>query len=96
MKKVTVVGCGVMGSAIIRALMAKDFQVTIVDLNMEAAQPYIEKGAKYAASQMCIRDSRHPAPLSYPDTSNWSRSSGFPLLCRCKFWLRCIQRSRRP
>ena len=50
MKKVTVVGCGVMGSAIIRALMAKDFQVTIVDLNMEAAQPYIEKGAKYAAS----------------------------------------------
>lgn len=50
MKKVTVVGCGVMGSAIIRALMAKDFQVTIVDLNMEAAQPYIEKGAKYAAA----------------------------------------------
>lgn len=48
MKKITVVGCGVMGSSIIRAFMEAGFEVTIVDLDIKHAEPYIQKGAKHA------------------------------------------------
>ena len=50
MKKITVVGCGVMGSSIIRALMKGGMEVTIVDINEEAAKPYVVQGAKYFPS----------------------------------------------
>lgn len=60
MKKVTVVGCGVMGSALINALMKADFEVTIVDLKEEAARKFVAQGAVYtpdlneAADADCI------------------------------------------
>lgn len=60
MKKITVVGCGVMGSSIIRALMKGGLEVTIVDINENAAKPLVAQGAKYfpnleqAADNDCI------------------------------------------
>lgn len=50
MKNITVVGCGVMGSALINALMTAGFQVTIVDLDKKQAEPFIERGAGYSSS----------------------------------------------
>lgn len=50
MEKITVVGCGVMGSSIIQALMNAGIQVTIVDINKNAAEKFITRGAKYFAS----------------------------------------------
>lgn len=50
MKKITVVGCGVMGSSIIRALMKGGLEVTIVDINENAAKPFVAQGAKYFPS----------------------------------------------
>ncbi|MCC2254474.1 NAD(P)-binding domain-containing protein [Ruminococcus sp. CLA-AA-H200] len=50
MEKITVVGCGVMGSSIIRALMKGKIEVTIVDINEKAAEPLVKEGAKYFAS----------------------------------------------
>lgn len=47
MKKITVVGCGVMGSALINALMNNDYDVTIIDLDKTQAEPFIKRGAKY-------------------------------------------------
>lgn len=49
MKKITVIGCGTMGSRIINALLVGGCDVTIVDLNKEAAQPFVERGARYFA-----------------------------------------------
>ena len=48
MSKVTVVGCGVMGRNVITAYMNAGHDVVIVDVNDKAAQPFIEKGAKYS------------------------------------------------
>lgn len=50
MKEITMVGCGTMGSTLIKAMMDAGLDVSIVDLNKEAAKPFIEKGAKYAPS----------------------------------------------
>ena len=50
MSKVTVVGCGVMGSCLVRALMNAGHEVVIVELNKAAADPFIEKGAQYSES----------------------------------------------
>ncbi len=50
MKKITVVGCGVMGSSLINALMTAGFKVTIVDLDKSRAEAFIQRGADYAAS----------------------------------------------
>lgn len=50
MKGITVVGCGVMGSSLISALMNGGYEVAIVDLNAEAAKPLVEKGAQYFSS----------------------------------------------
>lgn len=50
MKKITVVGCGVMGSSIINALMNAGIEVTIVDINKSAAEKFICRGAKYFPS----------------------------------------------
>lgn len=50
MSKITVVGCGVMGSCLIRALMKAGNEVVIVDLNKTAAEPFVAKGAKYSAN----------------------------------------------
>ena len=47
--KITVVGCGIMGSSLINALMEKGNEVHIVDLNEKAAKPFVEKGALYSA-----------------------------------------------
>lgn len=48
MKSITVVGCGVMGSRLIEALMNAGINPVIVDLNEEAVKPFVAKGAKYA------------------------------------------------
>ncbi|MGN0733290.1 MAG: NAD(P)-binding domain-containing protein [Emergencia sp.] len=48
MKRLAVVGCGVMGSSIINALMNNGFDVTIVDLNRTSAERFIERGACYS------------------------------------------------
>ena len=50
MNKITVVGCGVMGSSIINALMNGGLEVVIVDLNPAAAERFVQRGAKYAPS----------------------------------------------
>ena len=50
MKSITVVGCGVMGSKLVGALMNAGINPVIVDLNKEAVEPFIARGAKYAAS----------------------------------------------
>lgn len=47
MSKVTSVGCGIMGSALIREFMRAGHDVTIVDVNKENANPFIEKGAEF-------------------------------------------------
>lgn len=47
MSKITCVGCGMMGSNLISAFMNKGHDVTIVDVNEKAVQPYVEKGAKF-------------------------------------------------
>ena len=48
MKSITVVGCGVMGSRLINAMMNAGVKPVIVDLNKAAAEPFIARGAKYA------------------------------------------------
>lgn len=48
MKRITVVGCGVMGSSLINALMKADFDVTVVDLDKAKAEPFIKRGAGYS------------------------------------------------
>ncbi|MBP3972435.1 MULTISPECIES: NAD(P)-binding domain-containing protein [Bacillus] len=50
MSKITVVGCGVMGSALIRAFMKAGHNITIVDKNPAAAQPFIAEGATFKSS----------------------------------------------
>lgn len=50
MKKITVVGCGVMGSALINALMNATFDVTIVDIVRTNAERFVARGALYAAT----------------------------------------------
>lgn len=47
MSKVVVVGCGNMGSNLVRAFMESGHSVSIVDLRAESAQPFVEKGASY-------------------------------------------------
>ena len=48
--KITCVGCGVMGSSIIGSYLKGGNEVTIVDLNEDAAKPLVERGAAYSAS----------------------------------------------
>ena len=50
MQEITVVGCGVMGGSIINALLNANIKVTIVDINKNAAEKFISRGAKYYAS----------------------------------------------
>ncbi len=50
MKEITMVGCGTMGSTLINAMMNAGLEVSIVDLNKDAAERFIKKGAKYAPS----------------------------------------------
>ncbi len=50
MKKLTMVGCGTMGSTLIGTIMDAGYDVTIVDLNEAAAAPFVAKGAKYTAN----------------------------------------------
>lgn len=47
---ITMVGCGVMGSTLIGAMMDAGLEVTIIDLNEKAAQKHIANGAKFAKS----------------------------------------------
>ncbi len=47
MSKIIVVGCGNMGSNLVRAFMEGGHSVSIVDLKEEAAKPFAEKGASY-------------------------------------------------
>lgn len=47
MSKIVVVGCGNMGSNLVRAFMESGHCVSIVELNEEAAKPFVEKGASY-------------------------------------------------
>ncbi|MCI7301789.1 MAG: NAD(P)-binding domain-containing protein [Clostridiales Family XIII bacterium] len=48
MKKVTIVGCGLMGSGLINAAMDAGFDVTIVNRTKAKAEQFIKRGAKYA------------------------------------------------
>ena len=50
MSKIIVVGCGNMGSNLVRAFMEGGHCVSIVDLREEAAKPFVEKGASYHKS----------------------------------------------
>lgn len=50
MSKIVVVGCGNMGSNLVRAFMEGGHSVSIVDLREEAAKPFVEKGASYHKS----------------------------------------------
>lgn len=50
MKSLTIVGCGVMGSRLINAVMNSGLKPVIVDLNKAAAEPFIERGAVYSPS----------------------------------------------
>lgn len=50
MSKITVAGCGVMGSALIRAFMKAGHNITIVDKNPAAAQPLVVEGATFKSS----------------------------------------------
>ena len=43
MKEITMVGCGTMGATLINAMMNVGLEVSIVDLNKEAAKRFIEK-----------------------------------------------------
>ncbi|MFZ5644755.1 MAG: NAD(P)-binding domain-containing protein [Bacillota bacterium] len=47
MSKITVVGCGVMGSSLVRAFMKAGHIVTIVEINPDAAKPFVDKGAAF-------------------------------------------------
>lgn len=49
-KSITIVGCGVMGSRLISALMKKGIKPVIVDLNRSAAEKFVLEGAEYAPS----------------------------------------------
>lgn len=50
MSKITCVGCGMMGGNIADAFLDHGHEVTIVDVNPAAAQPRIERGARFSAS----------------------------------------------
>ena len=50
LKEITMVGCGTMGSTLIGAVMASGVNVSIVDLNEQAAEKFVKKGAKFAKS----------------------------------------------
>ncbi|WP_242245293.1 NAD(P)-binding domain-containing protein [Bacillus cereus group sp. BfR-BA-01330] len=50
MSKITVVGCGVMGSALIRAFMKAGHTITIVDKNPTVAKPFVAEGATFKLS----------------------------------------------
>ena len=52
MHSITIVGCGVMGSRLTNAMMNAGVKPVIVDQNSAAAAPFVERGAKYAASLM--------------------------------------------
>ncbi len=56
MNKITVVGCGVMGSALINALMNNNYEVTIIDLDKNQAEPFIKRGAQYFRSLEEVED----------------------------------------
>lgn len=47
MANITCVGCGMMGSNIIDSFIKNGNEVNIVDVNPNAAKPYVEKGAKF-------------------------------------------------
>lgn len=48
MKSITIVGCGVMGSRLVEAMMNAGVKPVIVVRHIEAAEPFIARGAKYA------------------------------------------------
>ncbi|MCU5120159.1 NAD(P)-binding domain-containing protein [Bacillus thuringiensis] len=50
MSKITVVGCGVMGSALIRAFMKAGHTINIVDKNPTVAKPFAAEGATFKLS----------------------------------------------
>lgn len=58
MSKITCVGCGMMGSNLISAFMDKGHDITIVDVNEKAVQPYVEKGAKFEPKLANALDSK--------------------------------------
>lgn len=66
MSKITCVGCGMMGSNLISAFMDKGHEVTIVDINDRAAQPYIARGAHYVKNLADALDTKFIV-FSVPD-----------------------------
>ncbi|SCW76340.1 3-hydroxyisobutyrate dehydrogenase [Paenibacillus tianmuensis] len=57
MAKITVVGCGIMGSAIVNAFLVEKHTVTIVDTNEAATKPFVERRATYASQLSDALDS---------------------------------------
>jgi len=57
MAKITVVGCGIMGSALVNAFLVENHAVTIVDTNEAATRPFVERGAKFATQLSDALDS---------------------------------------
>lgn len=58
MSKITCVGCGMMGSNLISAFMDKGHEITIVDVNEKAVQPYVARGAKFEPKLANALDSK--------------------------------------
>lgn len=46
--KVTLIGCGIMGSAIAEVIMNEGHELTIVEIDKEATAPFVKKGAIHA------------------------------------------------
>ncbi|MFD3262224.1 NAD(P)-dependent oxidoreductase [Paenibacillus lentus] len=57
MAKITVVGCGIMGSALVNAFLVENHTVTVVDTNEAATRPFVERGAKFASQLSDALDS---------------------------------------
>lgn len=56
MNEITVVGCGSMGSALIRAFMDFGLEVTIVNRTKSKAEQFVAEGAHYAESLDILND----------------------------------------
>lgn len=66
MKKIGVIGCGLMGKGMITNLLQKSYDVTIFDVNEQAMIPLVEKGATSAKSIASLASKVDLVLLSLP------------------------------
>ena len=57
MAKITLVGCGMMGSALVSAIMNNKHEVIVVDKNENSVKPFVKKGAIYFSNLSDALDS---------------------------------------